>query len=149
MDRNYKTDRTIPELLRVALYSFQRGARRPGRTWRILAQLRDGDVDVAPTAHVADYARRSFRSMYPGNPPDVRYIVCKPTIDELASRLSGGRYPNLIFDHTWLEQFYERAIFDAFPELDAVTKAFSLEGVENGRANLEEGNVPVFREDDT
>ncbi len=88
--------------LRVALEAVEIGARRSGRTTRMLDQVRDGDVVVCATAREVDRLTRLLAE---------RRIKARVTMAAGHYDVPRPRAPGRIhFDHDWLRLRYLDAI---------------------------------------
>lgn len=99
---------------------YRRASRRTGRTDELLEILKDGDRVVCSNPSSATDLRRRI-----GNRDLKVEVVVIPVIGAgglLERRLPEGR---TIFDHTWVEDYYEMAIRVATKEIDHLHKLAS------------------------
>lgn len=109
----------IPEALRIALRTFEFGARRSGRTQRMLATLKPGDVVVtigAEAHRLRDLARDLGLQ-------DVRFVSVDPERLDM-SRLDGVGAQRIQFDHEWLRRYFEGAVNHSVHWLHKVAEAY-------------------------
>lgn len=102
------------EALGMALRMYDLGARRSGRTSRMIEQIRDGETVVCLNQQGARQvqrllAERGLRS--------VRITSCAPDLGEFMSTTAGctGR---VHLDHLWVHEWYSAAIIRATKELE-------------------------------
>ena len=119
----------LHEALGMALRMYELGARRSGRTSRMIEQIRDGETVVCLNQQGARQvqrllAERGLRS--------VRITSCAPDLGEFMSTTAGftGR---VHLDHLWVHEWYSAAIIRATKE---------LEGAVDSR-DRKSSNVPV------
>lgn len=107
----------IGNALRSMVSIYQQTSRRSGRTSTLLSTVKDGDCVVFSTrkeaVRVRDLARE--RGII------IQTRVCKPTdpgqwVYEVGRDEIGGR---IMFDHSWVEEYYQRSIDDAEERLRA------------------------------
>ena len=109
----------LENVLRIALQSFIAGARRTGRTSAMIEGLRPGDYVIAPTPQVGTAIARRMREL---GRPNTGIQICAPTLAGLSEVMPGlvgrlGDNGRIVFDHTWLEAYYDKALTSASDEL--------------------------------
>lgn len=125
------TDPAIPLMLWSALNGFTNGSRRSGRTTRMLAAVKSGDVVVSGSGAQAEFLKRQLQQMYENGiaamPQNVKFLAVPADVRSLEQFCHGIRgrefdHPMFIvhFDHLWLESWYERQLKESQDLLDGV-----------------------------
>ena len=86
------------------MQQYFQGARRTGKTQRLLDSLQDGDRVIFATPQEA----RHFEQRC--HPKKIQCLVRIPNFGELPLPRGAGR---TVFDHGWVERFYEGRIMGA------------------------------------
>lgn len=104
-------------MLRAALNLFEQGARRSGRTTRMIEALRNGDTIICASGAYAGELTRLIGRERP-ELISVRVFVCETFEDAYRRTRGAGR---VILDHEWVRVFYHRALDQAERELADLT----------------------------
>lgn len=102
---------TYGELLITALRAHEQGARRSGRTERMLQTLPAKATVVCLGWNEAERLRHILRTEY--GREDVDFIVCGEASDEaLAGRLRGKARVrgSIVLDHSWEQKYWENKV---------------------------------------
>jgi hypothetical protein len=94
-------------------------ARRTGRTTSLLNSLKDGDRIVTLDGREAERLRRELRQ----RKLEVDVVVLDPARPE--PMRYGTPVGRTLFDHMWVERFYELAIEQASADIDGLQAAMS------------------------
>lgn len=103
----------IGAALRGAANIYFHGARQTGRTTLLLESLKDGDRVVCPTQKEVDWLSRRAKEY--GLKVDFIVIDPRKPEDCFKHPTSKGR---TVFEHTWVEQFYQEALDKAARDID-------------------------------
>jgi len=103
----------IGSAMRAMVWTYIRSSRRSGRTTTLVESLKDGDRVVCLNG---DHGERIYR-LCEERGVSIKYVVCDPSrIDEVFMwPTSPGR---TVFDHTWLEEYYQNVIDRAVDKVD-------------------------------
>lgn len=110
----------IGPALQALLRVYLTGARGTGRTTSLINSVRDGDRIICGRL---DEQRRLRELLFRAN-RDVEVIAIPPGHIDVIAALPpcGGR---TLFEHTWVAEFYERALAQAARNIDELQKATS------------------------
>lgn len=117
------------DMLKIAARSYESGARRSGRTSRLIAALPSGRpiTIICATEQAARILEKQIREQRPDVDP--RMIISSPEKPNEIGRETRG-YADMRFDHNWVCQFYEFKIEEARRE---------IEGAEGGFISMKSG----------
>lgn len=94
--------------------------RATGRTTRLVADLRDNDMVVVLNAEHGRHLERKARDAG----KSCKWVAADPLIGDVVNGRSAERIRSwdgtgrLIFDHAWLEAYYDQVLVDAGSDLD-------------------------------
>lgn len=112
----------IGQAIKTAVVVYRQSARGTGRTTSLVDGVKDGDRIVFASQKEAFRVKRLIKE----RGINVSCIVVNPKtperIFEMGSVAGEGRN---IFDHTWVEMFYENAINDVFRFIDKLERETS------------------------
>lgn len=97
--------------------------RGTGRTTRLVSDLRENDLVVVLNS---DHGRRLERLAH-AEGKKAQWVAADPLIGDVRSGRAADRlhawsgHGRLIFDHAWLEAYYDQCISDAINDLDRLT----------------------------
>ena len=113
----------IGAALQLALRVYVQGARQTGRTTSLIESLKDGDRVVCQEWREANRLEQLCKE---------RGIAVKcvavPPHDARSLFHSGSSQGRTIFEHTWVEAFYEMTLQRASEELDHLERELSGHG---------------------
>lgn len=119
---------------------YFRSARRSGRTTSMVESLQTGDRVVFADPREAERVRRLCRE----RGQDVECLVLPPkSRHELPQR--GTPKGRLVFDHTWLEQFYLDQLAGAQAEVDYLQREFAGYGEAHRETNRRAEEIARWR----
>lgn len=127
----------IGAAMRSMIRTYRDSARHTGRTTSLVDSLKSGDVVVFLTGQEAERVRRLCLER------DVSIGCVVTPLDEAGRLFERGSVPGdnrLIFDHSWVEAFYEHRIKLAMGEIDTLQRELSGYGAthrETRRAAIE------------
>lgn len=100
---------------------YFQSARATGRTTMMVDSLKDGDRVIFANRNEAERVQRLIRER---GLKDVKCIVIPP--DKTNSMFENGtNQGRTLFDHSWVEQFYEQHINDCEREIDWLQEQLS------------------------
>lgn len=112
----------IGAAIRGAINIYFRCARQTGRTTSLVESVQDGDRVVFADHQEARRVQRLWRE----RGVEVGYAVVDPKTPERLFELEyGPAKGRTIFDHSWVEQWYEIALNRASSELDTLAREMS------------------------
>jgi hypothetical protein len=115
----------IGAAMRGMLLNYQHCARRTGRTTSLVESVKDGDRIVFADRREAERVERLLKE----RAIDVACIVVDPNNPgRLMERPSLSDDRRTIFDHTWVELFYQQAIERAAADIDYLQRETSGRG---------------------
>ncbi len=98
----------------MALRMYELGARRSGRTTRMVEQVRDGETVVCLNTQHARHVRQALDEK---GLRVAKVVTCRPDMGELISTTAGYR-GRLHLDHCWVHEWYSAAIIRATKEIE-------------------------------
>jgi hypothetical protein len=104
----------LHEAMGMALRMYEQGARRSGRTTRMIDQVREGETVVCFNALHARHVQTALRERGLTN---VRVSTCAPDMGEFVSTTAGVR-GRIHLDHCWVHEWYSAAIIRATREIE-------------------------------
>lgn len=109
----------LSEAIHMAMRMHELGARQSGRTSRMVERVRDGEMVVCLNAASA---RRMTELLRQQGKHRVRVVTSAPQQNEFVSTTAGysGR---LHLDHSFVWEWFSRALIDARNELDGIAKS--------------------------
>ena len=105
---------------------LMRAQRGTGRTQRMLERYQPGSVVVFCNLVQAKEAERRAAQMG----KTLAYVVSDPVKHDISETLAGRRADRVIFDHTWVERYYEFQIQLVALRLAGMAKAYEKPGIE-------------------
>ena len=101
---------SIGTAIRGLVDIYFKSARRTGRTKTLIEHVKDGDLVIFTNLREAERVRRlcEFERGI-----KIKYIVINPKNPEQIFEQTGGHQGRIIFDHSWIEEFYKLAIDNA------------------------------------
>ena len=96
-------------------------ARGTGRTDAILRSLHDGDLVVFKDHREAKRVKSLAKEM--GR--DIETVVCDPRRLDVIFHGRGTLQGQLVFDHSWLEEYYLMVMEDAYQSIERLRKDMS------------------------
>lgn len=106
----------LHEAMGMALRMYEQGARRSGRTTRMIDQVRDGETVVCLNASHARHVQTALRER---GLAKVRVFTCAPDMGEFVSTTAGVR-GRIHLEHCWVHEWYSAAIIRATREIEGV-----------------------------
>jgi len=104
---------------------YFQSSRRTGRTTSLVDSLKDGDVVV----FLNEREGQRVKSLCKDRGVDIEIVVCNPAMPErLFTQYAPLGDERFLFDHSWVEAFYMRAIDRAQNDIDRFQKEFSGRG---------------------
>lgn len=97
-----------------ALHVAFNAARGTGRTNAILRSLHDGDLVVFKDRRESERVKRAAKEMG----VEIQTLVCDPRRLEKIFEGRGTLQGQLVFDHSWLEEYYLIAMEDAYKSIE-------------------------------
>lgn len=94
--------------------------RATGRTTRLVSDLRANDLVIVLNADHGKHLERKARDAGKA----CRWVAAEPSIGDVAHGYSADKFRardghgRLIFDHAWVEAYYDQVLVDAGSELD-------------------------------
>lgn len=115
-------DNGISSAMRMALHMFEQSSRRTGRTWRLLAAARPGDLIVTwcPTER-----ERLLGLLRGAKKEDVEVIFLDPKRDPMWRQGTNPRGATL-FDHGWIALHYQHRLAEIANDLNIWQAAMSM-----------------------
>lgn len=115
----------IGAAMRGALQILLRAQRATDRSTLLLSIVKPGDEVVFVNAEQARLFERAMRERVPAI-VGVQTRVCDPArLDQIMGRyVADGR---MLFDHVWVEQFYQNALDGAISDVDLMQTLMSSE----------------------
>lgn len=97
--------------------------RATGRTTRLVSDLRENDLVIVLNAEHGRHLERKVRE----SGKVCRWVAADPLIGDVVHGRAADRIRSwdgqgrLIFDHSWLEAYYDQVLVDAGSDLDKLT----------------------------
>ena len=112
------------EALGMALRMYELGARRSGRTTRMVEQVREGETVVCLNEQ---HARNVRQALQEKGLRDIRVTTCAPNMGNFISTTAGNS-GRIHLDHCWVHEWYSAAIIAATRELEAAVASRDTRG---------------------